>query len=43
MVSAGSTQPTGVIVVRPGAGASLSVQMRPTSATPTHLTLVREN
>ena len=43
MVSAGSTQPTGVIVVRPGAGASLSVQMRPTSATPTDLTLVREN
>ena len=43
MVSAGSTQPTGVIVVRPGAGASLSVQMRPTSAAPTDLTLVREN
>jgi len=43
MVSAGSTQPTGVIVVRAGAGASLSVQMRPASAAPTELTLVREN
>ena len=43
MVSAGSTQPTGVIVVRAGAGGSLSVHMRPASAAPTELTLVREN
>jgi hypothetical protein len=43
MVSAGSTQPTGVIVVRAGSGRSLSVQMRPTSAAPVDLTLVREN
>jgi hypothetical protein len=43
MVSAGSTQPTGVIVVRAGAGASLTVQMRPASAAPLDLTLVREN
>ena len=43
MVSAGSTQPTGVIVVRPAVGASLSVQMRPTSAAPLDLRLVRED
>ena len=43
MVSAGSTQPTGVIVVRAGTGGSLSVRMRPTSAAATDLTLVREN
>ncbi len=43
MVSAGSTQPTGVIVVRAGAGTSLSVQRRPPAPAPTELTLVREN
>ena len=43
MVSAGSTQPTGVIVARKSAGASLSVQMRPTAAAPVDLILVREN
>jgi hypothetical protein len=43
MVSAGSTQPTGVIVARMSAGGSLSVQMRPTAAAPVDLILVREN
>jgi hypothetical protein len=42
MVSAGSTQPTGVIVVRARTDSSLSVQMRPASAAPVDLMLVRE-
>ncbi len=43
MSSAGSSQPTGVLVVRVRAGETLSVQMRPTSAPPLDLTLVRGN
>ena len=43
MSTAGSSQPTGVLVVRVRAGETLSAQMRPTSAAPLDLTLVREN
>ena len=43
MASAGSSQPTGVLVVRVRSGETLSVQMRPTSAQPLELTLVRGN
>ena len=43
MMTAGSSQPTGVIVVRVREGQTLSVQMRPASAAPLDLTLVREN
>lgn len=43
MMTAGSSQPTGVLVVRVREGQTLAVQMRPTSAAPLDLTLVREN
>ena len=43
MTTAGSSQPTGVLVVRVRAGETLSAQMRPTSAQPLDLTLVRGN
>jgi hypothetical protein len=43
MSTAGSSQPTGVLVVRVRAGETLSAQMRPASAAPLDLTLVREN
>jgi hypothetical protein len=43
MSTAGSSQPTGVLVVRVSAGATLSVQMRPAAAPPLDLTLVRGN
>ncbi|HKP15756.1 MAG TPA: hypothetical protein VJT85_06815 [Gemmatimonadaceae bacterium] len=43
MSTAGSSQPTGVVVVRVRAGQTLTVQMRPASAAPLDLTLVREN
>ena len=43
MASAGSSQPTGVLVVRVRAGETLSVQMRPASAQPLDLILVRGN
>ena len=43
MMTAGSSQPTGVIVVRVREGQTLAVQMRPASAAPLDLTLVREN
>ena len=41
MTSAGWSQPTGVLVVRVRAGETLSLQMRPASAAPLDLTLVR--
>jgi hypothetical protein len=41
MTSTVSSQPAGVLVVRVRAGETLSAQMRPTSAAPLDLTLVR--
>ena len=43
MMTAGSSQPTGVIVVRVREAQTLTMQMRPASAAPLDLTLVREN
>ena len=43
MMTAGSSQPTGVLVVRVREGQTLAAQMRPASAAPLDLTLVREN